>query len=119
MPQHGDSDSRSAVDILIASDRVPANARPDLLTEDDIWALLEGWDVPRVPPDVGNRESLESLAEVSGVSSVLRILEEIDPDAASRVDRRNPRRRTVINLHRSGAPSRCYCLHCWHWCRLV
>ena len=31
MPQHGDSDSRSAVDILIASDRVPANARPDLL----------------------------------------------------------------------------------------
>ena len=41
MPQHGDTDSRSAVDILIASDRVPANARPDLLTEDDIWALLE------------------------------------------------------------------------------
>ncbi|MCL0028822.1 tRNA (adenosine(37)-N6)-dimethylallyltransferase MiaA [Dehalococcoidia bacterium] len=57
-----------------------------------IWALLEGWDVPRVPPDADTRESLESLAEVSGVSSVLRILEEIDPDAASRVDRRNPRR---------------------------
>ena len=57
-----------------------------------IWALLEGWDVPRVPPDVGNRESLESLVEVSGVSAVLRVLEEIDPDAASRVDQRNPRR---------------------------
>ena len=49
MPQHGDSDSRSAVDILIASDRVPANARPDLLTEDDIWALLEEVKDPEVP----------------------------------------------------------------------
>ena len=49
MPQHGESDSRSAVDILIASDRVPANARPDLLTEDDIWALLEEVKDPEVP----------------------------------------------------------------------
>jgi len=49
MPQPGNSDSRSAVDILIASDRVPANARPDLLTENDIWALLEEVKDPEVP----------------------------------------------------------------------
>lgn len=49
MPQHGDPDTRSAVDILIASDRVPANARPDLLTEADIWAILEQVKDPEVP----------------------------------------------------------------------
>jgi ring-1,2-phenylacetyl-CoA epoxidase subunit PaaD len=49
MPQPGNSGNRSAVDILIASDRVPANARPDLLTENDIWALLEEVKDPEVP----------------------------------------------------------------------
>lgn len=57
-----------------------------------IWALLEGWDVPRVPPDADSRKALELQVEVSGVASVLHILEEIDPVAASRVDRQNPRR---------------------------
>lgn len=49
MPQPGNSDNRSAVDILIASDRVPTNARVDLLTEDDIWALLDDVKDPEVP----------------------------------------------------------------------
>ena len=49
MPQHGDSASMSALDGLIASDRAPTNARPDLLTEDDIWALLQEVKDPEVP----------------------------------------------------------------------
>ncbi|MEX0603651.1 MAG: 1,2-phenylacetyl-CoA epoxidase subunit PaaD [Marinobacter sp.] len=49
MPQPGDSESRSTVDTLIASDRVPANVRLDLLTEDDIWALLKNVKDPEVP----------------------------------------------------------------------
>jgi len=49
MPQHGEAQARSAVDNLIGSDRVPANARPDLLTEGDIWTLLEEVKDPEVP----------------------------------------------------------------------
>ena len=41
----------SSVDVLIASDRVPANARPELLTEDAIWALLDNVKDPEVPAD--------------------------------------------------------------------
>lgn len=39
----------SSVDILIASDRVPANARPELLTEEAIWELLDNVKDPEVP----------------------------------------------------------------------
>ena len=49
MPKYGEPETRSAVDILIASDRVPANVRPDLLTEDDIWQLLDEVKDPEVP----------------------------------------------------------------------
>lgn len=39
----------SSVDVLIASDRVPANAHPELLTEDAIWTLLDNVKDPEVP----------------------------------------------------------------------
>jgi ring-1,2-phenylacetyl-CoA epoxidase subunit PaaD len=39
----------SSVDLLIASDRVPASAHPELLTEDAIWALLDNVKDPEVP----------------------------------------------------------------------
>ena len=57
-----------------------------------IWALLEGWQVPEVPPDSETRESLGALAESSGVDAVLQVLEDVDPAAAGRVDRGNLRR---------------------------
>ena len=57
-----------------------------------IWALLEGWQVPEVPPDPDTRESLEALARGSGVDAVLQVLEDVDPVAADRVDRGNLRR---------------------------
>ncbi len=49
MQKYGEPDPRSAVDSLIASDRVPANAHPELLTEDDIWNLLNEVKDPEVP----------------------------------------------------------------------
>lgn len=49
MQRPGDSDRRSALDTLIASDRVPVNAHPELLTESDIWALLDDVKDPEVP----------------------------------------------------------------------
>ena len=49
MPKYGETDTRSPMDALIASDRVPSNVRPELLTEDDIWQLLEEVKDPEVP----------------------------------------------------------------------
>lgn len=49
MPKYGESDTRSPMDAFIASDRVPSNVRPELLTEDDIWQLLEEVKDPEVP----------------------------------------------------------------------
>jgi tRNA dimethylallyltransferase len=57
-----------------------------------VWAVLEGWRIPEVPPDENSRRSLEALVEKSGVDKVFEILESIDPKAANRVDRQNPRR---------------------------
>ncbi|HEA52912.1 iron-sulfur cluster assembly protein, partial [Marinobacter antarcticus] len=39
----------SSVDVLIASDRVPANAHPERLTEDAIWEILANVKDPEVP----------------------------------------------------------------------
>ena len=36
-----------------------------------VWALLEGWQVPEVPPDPAYRAELERRAEVEGTSSAL------------------------------------------------
>ena len=57
-----------------------------------VWGLLEGWDVPRVPPDAVLRRSLEQEAASSGVEALYERLRQADPEAAAKVDRRNPRR---------------------------
>ena len=57
-----------------------------------IWALLEGWDVPTVPPDPGFRQELEAIAEQEGPDTLHRRLAEIDPQRASDIDPRNVRR---------------------------
>jgi tRNA dimethylallyltransferase len=57
-----------------------------------VRALLEAWDVPRVPPDHDLRAALESRLAQEGVEALHEELRRLDPDAASRVDARNPRR---------------------------
>ena len=57
-----------------------------------INALVQGWTTPRVPPDPALRERLEALAASDGVEALATRLEELDPAAAARIDRRNPRR---------------------------
>jgi len=57
-----------------------------------VWALLEGWRVPRVPPDRTLRRELEALAEREGPQALQRELAAVDPEAASRIDARNVRR---------------------------
>ena len=57
-----------------------------------VWALLEGWRVPRVPPDPALRRSLEERARREGREALYRELKARDPQAASHIDPRNLRR---------------------------
>jgi len=56
-----------------------------------VWAVLEGWQIPRVPPDAAYRQELE-IAASQNADSLHKTLLELDPDAAKRIDRRNIRR---------------------------
>jgi tRNA dimethylallyltransferase len=57
-----------------------------------VWALIEGWQVPRAPPDRGLRRSLEERAEREGIDALHRELAAVDSAAAARIDPRNVRR---------------------------
>ena len=57
-----------------------------------VWALLEGWIVPRVPPDPALRSDLEARAERDGVASVFAELRRIDPAGADDIGPTNLRR---------------------------
>jgi tRNA dimethylallyltransferase len=57
-----------------------------------VWALLEGWRVPRVPPNQALRNELEATVTREGVATIARQLIEMDPAAAKEVDLQNPRR---------------------------
>lgn len=57
-----------------------------------IWAVVEGWRLPRVAPNWGLRQELEEKAEREGVEALYMELAERDPEAAHFIGRRNPRR---------------------------
>jgi tRNA dimethylallyltransferase len=58
-----------------------------------VWAVLEGWKIPQVPPDPEFRRDLERKAAASGGGEELyRELMTADPEAARRIDPRNIRR---------------------------
>ena len=67
-----------------------------------VWALLEGWRVPRVPPQGGLRTELE-LREAGELVAELR---RVDPEAEAFVDPRNARRviRALEVYHATGKP---------------
>ncbi len=74
-----------------------------------VWALLEGWQVPRVAPDAALRRSLEERAEREGPDALYRELLALDASAAAHVDARNVRRLVrALELQRQsvGAASR-------------
>jgi tRNA dimethylallyltransferase len=56
------------------------------------WALLEGWQTPRVPPNPELRRGLEEEAQRLGPEALHQRLRQADPQAAARVDPRNVRR---------------------------
>ena len=57
-----------------------------------VWSLLEGWQVPRVPPDPGLRKTLQDKADQIGADGLFQELVKADPVAAQKIDPRNVRR---------------------------
>lgn len=53
-----------------------------------VWSVIEGWRVPRVPPQPALRRELEAL----GPEALAAELARIDPASAARIDPRNVRR---------------------------
>ena len=81
--------ARSAISDIIAKGKLPVVVGG---TGQYIWALVEGWDVPEVPPQPELREQLERQAQEQGVEALVTKLAELDPVAADHIDRQNPRR---------------------------
>lgn len=70
-----------------------------------VWAILEGWRIPAVPPDHVMRQELEARAQSEGVEALYEELKQLDPDAAERIDPRNIRRLIrAIEVSRQGKP---------------
>ncbi|MCX6003804.1 MAG: tRNA (adenosine(37)-N6)-dimethylallyltransferase MiaA [Chloroflexi bacterium] len=57
-----------------------------------VWAVLEGWLVPAVPPDTVYRKTLEQKTSSGGADELYQELKKLDPVAAGKIDPRNVRR---------------------------
>jgi tRNA dimethylallyltransferase len=80
---------------ILALEDIWARGRQPLLVGGSgqyVWALLEGWTVPRLPPQRELRRSLEERAAAEGAEALHRELAQVDPQAAARIDARNVRR---------------------------
>lgn len=71
-----------------------------------VQAVVEGWSVPRVPPDPDLRAALEAEAETIGPEAFHAKLAAVDPQAAQKLDARNVRRviRALEVYHKTGIP---------------
>ncbi|MGE3962279.1 MAG: tRNA (adenosine(37)-N6)-dimethylallyltransferase MiaA [Dehalococcoidia bacterium] len=71
-----------------------------------LWALLEGWDVPSVPPQPAFRARLEARADAGEGMALHAELRAVDPDSAERIDPRNSRRviRALEIVQATGRP---------------
>lgn len=71
-----------------------------------IRAVVEGYGIPRVPPDEKLRERLFALAETEGAAALHARLLGVDPEAAASIDPRNVRRvvRALEVYEKSGVP---------------
>ena len=57
-----------------------------------LWSVVEGWGIPKVPPDPDLRYKLEEKAARDGGEELYRELTMRDPVVAGRIDRHNIRR---------------------------
>ena len=94
-------DARSAIKDILSRSKLPIVAGG---TGQYVRGLLEGWNVPQVPPDPALRAELERRARDEGVEALYGELAALAPAAAHGLDRRNPRRviRALEVHHSSG-----------------
>ena len=91
--------ARAGIEDITSRGRVPVVVGG---TGQYVWSLLEGWQVPEVPPDVEFRSSMEYMASVEGNAAVYGELQRIDPVAAARIQSSNLRRVIrALELHRA------------------
>lgn len=97
--------ARAALDDTWARDRLPVLVGG---TGQYVWALLEGWQVPAVPPNPALRSELKALAAREDGEAVHQRLRELDPASAGRIDHRNLRRviRAIEIVSATGEPIR-------------
>jgi tRNA dimethylallyltransferase len=71
-----------------------------------LWAVVEGWGVPRVPPDARLRAELEAEAARVGRTALHAQLAAVDSEAAQKIDPRNLRRviRALEVYRQTGRP---------------
>lgn len=79
----------AAIDDILARGKVPLLVGG---TGQYVMAVVEGWQVPRVPPDEDLRRELYARAEKEGAAVLHAQLQMLDPVAAGRIDPRNVRR---------------------------
>ena len=98
--------AHAALEAIWARDRLPL-----LLggSGQYVWALLEGWQPPAVPPDIALRARLNTeVAEhgAAGAEALHARLAALDPASAERIDPRNTRRvvRAIEIIEATGAP---------------
>ena len=78
-----------------AIDAIHQKQRQPLLvggTGQYITAVLEGWSIPEVPPNIALRAKLEAFTAERGVEALYARLLEVDPEAGNFVESRNTRR---------------------------
>ena len=81
--------AHSAINTIIGNGKLPVVVGG---TGQYVWALIEGWNVPEVPPQPELREQLEREVQEQGVEALVTRLAELDPVTAEHIDRQNPRR---------------------------
>ena len=71
-----------------------------------LWALLDDWRIPSVPPDQDYRRHLQEIAHTQGAEALHARLARVDPRAATSIDLRNQRRviRALEVHHQTGVP---------------
>lgn len=79
----------AAIDDILARGRVPFLVGG---TGQYVMAVVEGWQVPHVPPDEELRAGLYRQAQEEGPAALHARLRALDPVAAGRIDPRNVRR---------------------------
>ena len=81
--------ARVAVDDVVSRHKLPIVVGG---TGQYVEGLIQGWQVPRVPPHPELRDKLESQAKEGGLALLVEELLSLDRDTANRIDLQNPRR---------------------------